>query len=263
VLRQTLTHLEGCVRKVPLAGVRGVIVPHAGYQFSGRVAMAAYARLDVADYKRVVVVGPSHYAAMENCLSWPGVAEITTPLGSCRVDTEWLDIFAESGFLRHEPQAHRQEHSDQIQLPLLQHLFARREWSLVPLVCGQFDDATATACGERLRLLLDEESLLVISTDFTHYGVNFGYVPFEFDVAQRLEELDHEVFAQVVAGNSGSFWRVIRETGATVCGVYPLALLLAVMGGRGVVEEVAYDLSGNITGDWENSVSYLSATLKW
>ena len=262
-LRRVLDGLTPPESYVAESGVRAVIVPHAGYQYSGRVAMAAYARLDFTRFERVVVIGPSHYTGLRDSLSALDVAHIATPLGACAVDLEWLRRLAASGFLVNAPQAHSREHSDQIQLPLLQHFFGERPWRLAALVCGQFTAESALACGRALRALLDERTLLVTSTDFTHYGASFGYLPFSDNIAARLRKLDHEVFDSVAAGDVAGLYACLRQTGATVCGAHPLALLMAAAGREAVYTEVAYEQSGNISGDWEHCVSYLGATVKW
>lgn len=255
-LLHELAKLDPQPASMRVAGVRALIVPHAGYAYSGRVALAAYAQIDPDAYDRVVVIGPSHAVAMENRLSALDVQQIRTPLGPCAVDIEFLHRLRATGFVIHEPSAHIQEHSDQIQLPLLQRLFGDRPWRVAPLVCGAFSPAATTTFGHALRALLDARTLLVISTDFTHYGPNFNYVPFAGQLPERLHALDHRVFAQVAACDATGFRQVMQETGATVCGEHPLALLIAVAGPHATVCEVAYDQSGRMTHDWQHSVSY-------
>jgi AmmeMemoRadiSam system protein B len=262
-LRRELAALAPQPAPAPVPGVCAVIVPHAGYAYSGKAAMAAYARLDPDAYDRAVVIGPSHAVAMPNRLSALEATHIRTPLGDCEIDLPFLQRLRETPFVVHEPRAHAREHSDQIQLPLLQVVFGDRPLRVVPLVCGWFEPAAANAFGETLRSLLDSRTLLVISTDFTHYGPSFDYVPFTANVSERLRELDHRVFARITAGDAAGYRQVLQATGATVCGENPLAILIAVAGPAATISEVAYDQSGRMTGDWENSVSYLSALANW
>lgn len=258
-LRETVAALVPHPAPARVADVHAVIVPHAGYVYSGRVAMAAYARLDADAYDRVVVIGPSHAVALRNRLSALHVDRMRTPLGDCVVDRAWLQPLRDTSFVIEEPQAHVREHSDQIQLPLLQHFFGDRPWRIAPLVCGRFDAPAAAEFGATLRKALDARTLLVISTDFTHYGPAFDYRPFVDRVPERLHDLDHRVFERVAARDAEGFRRVLEETGATVCGAHALSLLIATVGAQAIISEVAYEQSGRLTGDWENSVSYLSA----
>jgi AmmeMemoRadiSam system protein B len=262
-LRRELAALAPHPALAPAPGVRALIVPHAGYAYSGTVAMAAYARLDPGRYDRAVVLGPSHSVALRDCVSVLDAAHIRTPLGDCPADPDFARCLLATPFAVVEPRAHAREHSDQIQIPLLQTVFAGRPLRVVSLVCGGFGDAAAQAFGQTLRGMLDDRTLLVVSTDFTHYGPAFDYVPFTDDVPRRLRELDHRVFERIVAGDAAGFRQVLLETGATVCGAHPLAIGMAVAGPEATVGEIAYDQSGRMTGDWTNSVSYLSAWMAW
>jgi len=262
-LRRAIAGLAPRPAAAPAAGARALIVPHAGYAYSGRVAMEAYARLDPGAYDRAVVIGPSHSLVLRDRVSVLDAAAIRTPLGDCPADAAFAQRLLDTPFAVVEPRAHAREHSDQIQIPLLQTVFAARPPRVTCLVCGVFDAAAAAAFGRVLRGLLDARTLLVVSTDFTHYGPAFGYVPFTDNVSERLRELDHRVFDRVAAGDAAGLGDVLRTTGATVCGEHPLAILAAVAGSQATFHEIAYDQSGRMTGDWEHSVSYLSAWATW
>ncbi len=246
-----------------VAGVCGVIVPHAGYRYSGQVAMQAYARLDPAAYDRVVILGPSHYVGLRNQVSVPDAGRIATPLGEVEVDSDFVAALRRSPMVVSDPQAHRREHSDQIQVPLLQTVFGDRHVRFVTLVVGQFDPLATRAFAGVLRPLLDDRTLVVISSDFIHHGPSYSYTPFKGDnVAKSISDLDHRVLGRLAALDFDGFLVVFDETDATVCGRNPLAILLAMLPATAKVEEVAYDASGRILGDWENSVSYLSALVR-
>jgi AmmeMemoRadiSam system protein A len=128
-------------------------------------------------------------------------------------------------------------------------------------VVGQLDAATARHAGTVLRGLVDADTLVVASTDLTHYGPNFGYLPFEDRVEENLRTLDMDAFAQIEARDVEGFLGYCERTGATICGRYPVAVLLAMLDANAKVSRVAYDTSGRITGDFENSVSYVSAVV--
>ncbi len=154
------------------------------------------------------------------------------------------------------------EHSVQIQLPLLQRTFGD-DFLFVPVVVGQLDVPTQRRVAAALMPLLDDETLVVVSSDFTHYGTGFSYVPFRGeDIRQQIDDLDHRVFERVVAKDLPGFWEVIEQTGATVCGRSALGVLLGLLPDAATIEEVAYDTSGRQTGDRDQSVSYLSAIVR-
>ncbi len=244
--------------------VCAAVVPHAGYRYSGRVAAGVYMRIDPSRLSRVVVMGPSHYTAMRNQISVPDATHFATPLGELSADIGFLRRLRALPFVTHVPEAHTQEHSDQIQLPLIQACLSK-ELPVVCMICGQFDAAGLLDAAAALRPLLDEGTLVVASSDFTHYGSSYGYVPFTRDVDRNIETLDMGIFELFAQKDLQGFLERLRETGATVCGRDPLALLLAMLPQEAKVERTGYDTSGRMTGDTRQSVSYVGAVVtgKW
>ena len=257
-LKQMIAGLQPMPRPALVAGVCAVLVPHAGYLYSGKVACQVYARLDAKAYDRVVVLGPSHAVALMGQASIPEAAVFETPLGRVQVDTAFVAALRKSPQVVCEPRAHLQEHSDQIQIPLLQTFFGDRI-RVVTLVVGQQDAVSSQVMADLLRPLLDARTLVVISSDFTHYGPNFDYVPFVKEVPKQLVALDHLVFARMAALDAEGFRKVMEQTQATVCGHNPMGVLLDLLPPEAKATEVAYDTSGRLLNDWENSVSYLGA----
>lgn len=235
-----------------------VVVPHAGYRFSGPIAVDVYQRLDRYQYNRVLILGPSHYFNMKNKISVPDVTHYETPLGLLDADVDFIKKLRKLPFITAEPEAHAKEHSDQIQLPLIQ-VCLSASLPIVCMVCGQFDADRILNTATELRELLDDKTLLVVSSDFTHYGANFGYVPFNKDVQHNIELLDAEIFDLLINKDLQGFIKKLNQTGATVCGRDPLSLLLAMMPEDASVERTAYQTSGRMLSDTRHSVSYLGA----
>lgn len=145
---------------------KALIVPHAGYVYSGPVAASAYACLAPirGRIRRVVLLGPAHRVALRG-LATPGADAFRTPLGRIPVDREACEGLAELPFVDELPLAHAQEHSLEVQLPFLQ--VALGAFTLVPLVVGNAsDDEVATVIE---RLWGGPETLLVVSSDLSHY----------------------------------------------------------------------------------------------
>ena len=145
---------------------KAIIVPHAGYVYSGAVAASAYARLIRArsQIRRVVLLGPVHRVPVRG-LALPAAEEFETPLGRVRIDRAAADS------IRHLPQVvesaavHEHEHSLEVHLPFLQRLFEK--FTLVPLAVG---DATREQIAEVLDILWGgPETLIVVSSDLSHY----------------------------------------------------------------------------------------------
>lgn len=156
------------LREAPAEGPppKAVIVPHAGYVYSGPVAASAYARLrSYADrVRRVVLLGPSHRVAFRG-IAAPVAGYFETPLGDIKVDQMAIDRITDLHFVQRYSPAHAQEHSLEVQLPFLQGVLG--EFELVPLVVG---DATPDEVATVLeRLWGGEDTLIVISSDLSHY----------------------------------------------------------------------------------------------
>ncbi len=143
-----------------------LVVPHAGYVYSGPVAAHAYALLAPwrEQFRRVVLVGPTHRVAVRG-LATPTVAAFETPLGRVELDTAALARLAGLPQVRPSDAAHAQEHSLEVQLPFLQRVLGT--FTLLPLAVG---DASATEVAQALeRVWGGAETLIVVSTDLSHY----------------------------------------------------------------------------------------------
>jgi hypothetical protein len=237
-----------------------VISPHAGYRFSAPVAAAGYRCLQGHTYKRVLVLAFSH----RNTGRYSGVdvpRELTayeTPLGRVPIDREVCNaLLGKPGFVS-QPGLDRGEHSLELQLPFLQKLL--KEFRLVPLYVGRMSDRDYTLAAQAIIPWIDEDTLLVASSDFTHFGSNFGYRPFKDDVPKRIRELGDRAAAPILQCDFDGFVDHLAKTDDTICGRGPITLLLRILsmqaGATGV--RAAFDTSGNMTGDWTNSVTYQS-----
>lgn len=245
----------------PPGRVRGLIEPHAGYVYSGAVAGRGFRRLRGATPRRVLLLGPSHYHALPG-VALPRAGAYRTPLGEVPVDREVVDRLAERDGFEVTDVPFAPEHSLEAELPFLQRVLGS-EWSVVPVLVGP------EATGDRAQRLADDlrpwvgpDVPVIVSSDFTHYGPRFAYVPFRSDVPARLRELDLGAIRHIEEGDARGFRDYVDRTGATICGRNPVEIALRLLGGddvRGVV--IDYDTSGRLTGDWEHSVSYAAVVL--
>lgn len=257
-LREDLKERLQGITPIRKQNICAAVVPHAGYRFSGAVAAGVYLRIDPKPIKRIVVMGPSHYVSMDNQVSVPDATHFRTPLGVLSVDAAFVDRLRKLSFIISEPRAHLREHSDQIQLPLIQYCLST-QIPVVCMVCGQFDSKHLVEAAAALRDLLDEGTLFVASSDFTHYGASYGYIPFTQDVEKNIEALDRGIFDLFERKDFTGFLKCLNETGATVCGRDPLAFLIAMMPKDAIVQKTGYDTSGKMLHDPSNSVSYIGA----
>lgn len=234
-----------------------LILPHAGYRYSGSTAAFGINQIKGKHVKRVIIIGPTHQIPMRNQISIPDVTHYETPLGEIALDVDFIKALKQNSFAITRPEAHRGEHSVQIEIPLIQR--ALKNVKIVPIVCGQLDLKTANHIGVALGKLIDHDTRVVISSDFTHYGERFGYVPFKEDVPENIKKLDRGAYAFIEKKDAEGFVKYVDKTGATICGRNPIAILLSMLPENAVAHLLKYDTSGKLTGDFANSVSYLSA----
>ncbi|MFO0563069.1 MAG: AmmeMemoRadiSam system protein B [Polyangiales bacterium] len=167
--------------------VKALIVPHAGYVYSGAIAATAYALLASRAQKvrRVVLLGPAHRAYVHG-LAIPSAASFTTPLGSIEIDQAGVRAASQFPQVTRDDRAHAREHSLEVHLPFLQRTLG--DFTLVPLVVG---GATPTEVAQVLEALWGgDETLIVISSDLSHYQ------PYETATA-----VDRETVSAIVRGD--------------------------------------------------------------
>jgi AmmeMemoRadiSam system protein B len=242
--------------------IRALIVPHAAYAYSGTTAAAAYRLIKGRSYRRVILLGPAHRALRERGLYILDTDGYQTPLGVVPLDQAVIKKLHQNPQVHEEPALHEREHSLEIQLPFLQRVL-EPGWQLVPILLATMQNADYLEAAEALRPLLDEETLLVVSTDFTHYGAAFRYLPFPADVriAKRLRELDTGAFRHLTAKDPEGFLNYRHDTGITICGYRAVALLLHLLPPESEVQLLQYTTSGGLNGNYSHSVSYIAAVV--
>lgn len=239
-------------------GGLGYIVPHAAPLYSGKVAASVYRHLRESGVTRVVLIGFSHRKAPEG-IALPEVDWITTPLGEVRVDRGSLQQLAEHPPFWMVPEHVACDHSVEVQIPFLQMLAPGAE--IVPMYVGTLTADERRRAADRLRGLLDARTALVASSDLTHYGRDFGYLPFPVDdeTPDHLRAIDMAALFAAGSLDPALFRQELHHSGATVCGTEPIQLLIETLGGLNceIFQEVLdYETSGDITRDHNHSVSY-------
>ena len=151
--------------KTPLA----IVVPHAGYVFSGEIAASAYNQINPDQkFERIFIIGSSHVMAFQGASVYCS-GNYETPLGTVKVDTELAkQLVAENKILKDYPEPHLNEHSIEVQLPFLQY-HLNTDFKIVPIIIGSATAETATKLSEIFKPYLNEKNLFVISSDFSHY----------------------------------------------------------------------------------------------
>jgi hypothetical protein len=218
------------------AAPKALIVPHAGYIYSGTVAAAAYASVRASRHpiKRIVLLGPSHRVYLQG-IAIPEWREFVTPLGNVRIDEEGRDALMRQGKVICANAPHAQEHSLEVQLPFLQALF--EDFTLVPLVAG---NATPQHVASVLAGVWGgTDTLVLISSDLSHY--------LPYDVAQQIDRATSEEILRCSTHLSGE-----QACGATcINGLTHLARERKMQ-----LREIARLNSGDTAGDRSRVVGY-------
>lgn len=215
---------------------KALVVPHAGYAYSGPTAGAAYAALAGArpPYTRVVLIGPAHRVRVKG-LAVPTVESFATPLGAVALDREWIERVRADPAVTVSDLAHAAEHSLEVQLPFLQVTLG--DFTLVPIVAGL---AAREDVARVLALLWGaEETLVVVSSDLSHYHPAAEAQRLDAHTSERILALD---------GSLG---------GEDACGCVGLNGFLLLASQRGLVPRLI-DLrhSGDTAGDRRQVVGY-------
>lgn len=238
-LAREVRQLLAAARPTAAAAVpKALIVPHAGYLYSGAVAAQAYARLRpaVERIKRVVLLGPVHRVPVRG-LALPGVLAFATPLGEVALDIAGMAAIADLPQVCVSDAAHAREHSLEVQLPFLQAVLG--EFQLVPLAVG--DASSAEVAQVLARLWGGEETLIVISSDLSHF------LPYE-----QAQQIDGETVRQILA-------RRPPLSHQQACGATPVNGLLAFAAEHGLTAELLEQCnSGDSAGDKSRVVGYAS-----
>lgn len=252
-----------------------MVLPHSAYQFCGEVIGRGVAELQPGQYDRVIILAPGHYSQPEGC-SIPNVETYVTPLGHVFLDQNairtlcYSSMFSlrtlqYSGNTSHDGSLriplHEVEHGIEVLLPFLQERLG--VFRLVPIIVGQLskpgggqDEARIEVVAEALRKIMDKRTLVIVSTDFTHYGNDFSYLPFMQDIERGIESLDRHAFEYLGTRDYAGFAKYLDATHNTICGATALQVLLKLLPQRVNTEVVGYLRSAQKTGNPNRSVSY-------
>jgi len=232
--------------------IRALIVPHAGYLYSGGVAARAYSQILNQNYKKVVILAPSHESEFEFSSIFDG-AGYTTPFGPLSLDLNLSKkLSGISDFVRISEIGHSaQEHAIEVQLPFLQSCLGK--FQIIPIAMGaqteeQIEALTAILC----QVLPVDDTLLVASTDLSHN------LPHE-----KAKQMDQIAVNAIHAFDETMLWREIQEGQIEMCGYGPAIVAMKTARHMGAKESrvLLYRDSGDISGDYLSVVGYLSAII--
>lgn len=212
--------------------IKGAVIPHAGYVYSGPVASCVYSALaDDAFPETFIIIGPNHTGYGS------GVALTTetfnTPFGDVNIDKELAKDLLNT-IIDNDINAHRYEHSIEVQLPFLQYI--KKDFSFVPLCMGMQDYKTAKEVGKIIKNAIEDRDVVIIaSSDFTHYESKAS--------AERKDKMAIDAILEL---DSKELFETVKQNNITMCGYGPvIAMLEAVNGKKSTL--LKYATSGDVT----------------
>jgi AmmeMemoRadiSam system protein B len=253
VLTKTIQkYLSDAETSRPEGTLKALIVPHAGYRYSGPVAAHAYRLLLERQFERVILVGPSHKMPFQG-ISVNLQSGYETPLGIVPVDQKWAEKILNPGdHIRWLKGAHSHEHSLEIQLPFLQTVLGN--FKIVPILMGQQDFKTCATLAKALVQALGDgkDTLLIASSDLSH-----------FHTYNQAKVLDLQFIKHVRRFDPQGLSKDLSMGKCEACGGGPVITTLLAAKDMGANQAVILNHanSGDVTGDHSRVVGYLAAAL--
>ena len=227
-----------------------LIVPHAGYYFSGNVAAAAYMAIDTKKrYKRIFLLGPSHHEWLNGASVNTEADYYATPLGNVKVDHETaINLTKADSIFTYHRSAHAKEHCLEVQLPFLQRRLGDVP-PIVPIIISTNDYYKLKRMADVLRPYFTDDNLFIISSDFSHYPSYEDACEVDAKTGKAIETGNVDEFIATIEANANSGK---RNLATSACGEFAIVTLMLMMDGQYDVKHLMYQNSGDID-DYDHS----------
>ena len=221
-----------------------IIVPHAGYYYSGNVAASAYMSIPVDKaYKRIFLLGPSHHEWLDGASVNTEADYYATPLGMVKVDSELAQkLTEEDSVFSYQPKAHDREHCLEVQLPFLQRRLDQVP-PIVPIIISTNDFRKLKRIADVLKPYFTDENLFIVSSDFSHYPAYQDACEVDARTGKAVESGDVEQFIAVLEENARSG---IKNLATSACGELAIATLMLMLDSNYQVKHLLYQNSGDV-----------------
>lgn len=221
-----------------------LIVPHAGYYFSGNVAASAYMTINTKKrYKRIFLLGPSHHEWLNGASVNTEADYYATPLGNVKVDHETaINLTKADSVFTYRHSAHSQEHCLEVQLPFLQRRLGNVP-PIVPIIISTNDYYKLKRMADVLKPYFTDENLFVISSDFSHYPSYEDACEVDAKTGKAIETGNVDEFIATIEANANSGK---RNLATSACGEFAIVTLMLMMDGQYDVKHLMYQNSGDI-----------------
>lgn len=252
-LKKQLNQYLSVVTAQRLSAPVAILAPHAGLDYSGATAANSFKQIAGYNFKKVLILAPSHYQLFKGAVV-PSFDYYQTPLGKIKIADETRALLNNKLFQQNLA-AEEPEHAIEVELPFLQ--MTLNDFTILPILIGSDNSyEELLQISTELKKIVDEQTLIVISTDFTHYGPNYGYTPFKNgEQKEKIAEIDNQAFTLIKKLDAQGFYNYVHDSSVTIDGgtVIPVGLQLL----KNIeVAQLAYQTSGDLLKDFTNSVSY-------
>jgi hypothetical protein len=243
-------------KSVRYDNLAALIVPHAGYYFSGNVAASAYMSINpTKSYKRIFLLGPSHHQWLDGASVNTEVDYYATPLGNVKVDVETaLQLLAtdsdDGGVFFYRKEAHENEHCLEVQLPFLQRRFDNVP-PIIPIIISTNDYTKLKRMAETLKPYFNDENLFIISSDFSHYPSYKDAYEVDAKTGKAVESGNVSEFIATIEANARSGK---RNLATSACGEFAIITLMLMLDNNYEVKHLMYQNSGDIDNHDHNRV---------
>lgn len=205
------------------SGIRAILSPHSPYAYSGSVAMAAYQTLPTRAFNRVIILAPIYQSENANVIM-PGreYQFFQTSNGKIAIDQKVMaELENGSSLFRRNQSDHEHEHAIEIQIPFIERYC--KNCAIVPLLVGAVSDKDLEKIAKKLQLVLDDKTLLVVSSDLSSSRLSFGAI---LKASKELSVVDIKILQQIKNGDSIGFCNEIQRSNVAVDGQFPLRVLM-------------------------------------
>jgi MEMO1 family protein len=237
--------------------IKGIISPHAGYMYSGKAAAFVYKEIFESEKPETyIIIGPNHTGLGYNSVL---LESFETPFGIINIDMEFSKALIKETNLSDNSLAHLKEHSLEVQLPFLQ--YVSKKCKIVAIIVSECD---YKKIGEAIKNIAKEQNkkiTVITSSDFIHHGLNYGFVKFNENISENVKELDNKVFQFIKNNDAKSFIDLVNKNNLTICGAYPIAIMLNTIDFSNV-EVLSHYTSTDISNDENHCVDYIAAIFR-
>jgi len=250
-LQETVTAFLSKAKKIPGEGnIIALISPHAGYRYSGQVAAYGYKQIQDRDIRKIILIGQSHQENFKGASVYT-MGFFKTPLGNVGIDEKSAKkLLNENADVKFYPEAFAKEHSLEVQLPFLQSVL--KDFTIIPVLIGSPTRQTFEHLVSEITEMIDEKTLIIASTDLSHYH---GY--------QKAMDMDSKIIAAIEKLSLMNAGELVQSGESEMCGAVPVIIAMEVAKRHGANTGILFNYanSGDVTKEKDRVVGYASIGL--